>query len=200
MSVLINWKICDNSKDCSGIAACPVKALFWDKEKREIGIDNSKCISCGACEKACPVGAIRVAKAQEEYDRIKKEIDGDPRKVSDLFVDRYGGEPVDKAFEIDEGRFGVQILEATQLAAVEFFNEMTIICLVKCIPIKELLSGKVKYRKIHVEESSELLKRYGITELPCLAFFRNGELVGKSEGYYSIHDKDEMKSRIAAII
>jgi len=200
MPVLINWKICDNSKDCSGIGACPTHALVWDDEKKIIAIDNEKCTNCGLCEKACPVGAIRVARTQEEYEKIQKEIDDDPRKVSDLFVDRYGGEPTDRAFEIGEGKFEVQILEATQLAVVEFFNEITIICLMKCIPIKELLEGKVKYRKIEVEEDSELLKRYGIKELPCLAFFRNGKLVGKVEGYYSIHDRDEMKNKIAAII
>jgi len=53
------------------------------------------------------VGAIRFARNKEEYKRIKKEIDEDPRKVSDLFVDRYGAVPVHPAFLIDESKFDV---------------------------------------------------------------------------------------------
>lgn len=30
MPVLINFKICDNAKDCSGIAVCPTGALSWE--------------------------------------------------------------------------------------------------------------------------------------------------------------------------
>ncbi len=34
MSVLINFKICDNSPDCNGIRDCPTKAFYWDKENK----------------------------------------------------------------------------------------------------------------------------------------------------------------------
>ena len=126
MPVLINFKICDNSKDCSGIEACSVGAFYWDEKNKTIAIDNSKCINCGKCESACPVGAIRVAETDEEFEKIKKEIEEDPRKVSDLFVDRYGAEPVDPAFLITENKFEIQIIESTQLAVVELFNDDSI--------------------------------------------------------------------------
>ena len=121
MSILINWKICDNAKECSGIEICPTKALFWDEENKKIIIDNSKCINCGKCVEACKVNAIHLAKTDEEYNEIKKEIDEDPRKISDLFVDRYGGESVDvEGFELKEEDFQGRILEATRdLAIVE---------------------------------------------------------------------------------
>jgi NAD-dependent dihydropyrimidine dehydrogenase PreA subunit len=61
MSVLINFKICDNSCECGGIKICPNGALFWDTKNNKIGIDNEKCISCGICVKECPIGAIKVA-------------------------------------------------------------------------------------------------------------------------------------------
>ena len=87
MPVLINWKICDNAKECNGIAVCPTGALFWDEKKKSIGIDNSKCVNCGKCEESCKVEAIHVAKNEEEYKKIKEQIDADPRKRSDLFID-----------------------------------------------------------------------------------------------------------------
>ena len=83
MSVLINFKICDNAKECGGIEVCSTGALSWDDKKETIVIDNTKCISCGLCEKACPIGAITVAKTEEEYEKIKKKIDDDPRTIEE---------------------------------------------------------------------------------------------------------------------
>jgi len=122
MPVLINFKICDNSKDCSGIEVCPTGAFYWDEKKKTIAVDNKKCASCGKCEAACPVHAIHVARTEEESKKIKKEIDADPRKVSDLFVDRYGAEPTEPAFLISEKKFDAQILKSTQPAVVELLE------------------------------------------------------------------------------
>lgn len=44
MSVLVNFKICDNAKECGGILTCPTGALSWDEEKETININNEKCI------------------------------------------------------------------------------------------------------------------------------------------------------------
>ena len=67
MAVLINFKICDNDKACSGMAVCPCGVFSWGKNG--LTIDNSKCISCGKCEEACMVSAIRVAKTEEENNK-----------------------------------------------------------------------------------------------------------------------------------
>ena len=201
MAVLINFKICDNSKDCSGITVCPVGAFYWDEKRKTIAVDNQKCISCGKCEKACPVGVIRVARTEEEYKKIKKEIDEDARKVSDLFVDRYGAEPLDPAFFVPKTKFSVQILEATQVAVVEFFSSDSIKCLLYSIPIKELFGDyNVKYRKIKVKEDDLLLKKYKVTELPSMLFFKDGYLKGKIEGYYDHQQKKLLAQRIRKIM
>ena len=101
MAVYINFKICDNASECGGIEACPTKALTWDEEKETIKIDNDKCISCGKCEKECPIGAIRVGKTEEECKKIEREIDEDIRATKDLFVDRYGAAPLSEFFMIE---------------------------------------------------------------------------------------------------
>ena len=74
MAVFVNFKICDNAKECGGVAVCPTGAFTYDDEKETIVIDNEKCISCGLCEKECPIGAIRVAKTEEEYNNLPEEI------------------------------------------------------------------------------------------------------------------------------
>jgi len=201
MAVLINFKICDNSKDCSGIEVCPTGAFYWDAKKKTIAVDNAKCSSCGKCEEVCPVGAIRVARIKEEYQRIRKEIDEDPRKISDLLIDRYGVEPILPAFQIPKNKFKIQILEATQLAVVELFSHDSIRCLLYSIPIKELFEDiDVKYRKIEVGEGDSLLKKYQTGKLPALLFFKNGKLVGKIEGYYDFQRKKDLKKRINGIL
>lgn len=199
MSVLINFKICDNAKECNGIAVCPTGALTWDEKKKSIKIDNKKCLSCGLCENSCMVGAIFVARDEKEYKKIEKEIKADKRKVADLFVDRYGAQPVSSAFLIAEEKFQLEVLGSDKLVAVEMFEDDSIMCLLKSIPIKELLKNyAVKYRKM--ETGKKLAKKYGIKKLPALVFFQRGKLIGKVEGYYDKKKKEELVKKIEKII
>ncbi len=200
MAVLINFKICDNAKECNGIAVCPTGALSWNEKKKTIVIDNSKCISCKKCEKACMIGAIRVAKTKEEYKKIKKEINQDPRKVSDLFIDRYGAQPIHDAFLIPEKKFNFEVLEAAKLTVVEMFNKDSIECLLRSVSIKELFENtNIKYRKIEIKDNL-LLKKYKVKKLPALLFFKDEKLINKIEGYYDSKNKKDLKEKINKII
>ena len=40
MPVLINFKICDNAKECGGIAVCPTGAISYVENKESLVIDN----------------------------------------------------------------------------------------------------------------------------------------------------------------
>jgi Fe-S-cluster-containing hydrogenase component 2 len=201
MAVLINFKICDNAKECSGIAACPTGALSWDEKKNTIKIDNSKCVSCGNCEKAFMIQAIKVARNDAEYKKIKKEIDDDPRSFFDLFVDRYGAQSVHPGFMAYEEKFGEEFIKTNKPVVVEFFNNESIQCLLHSIPIKKLLEGdkKIKYRKLEIK-GSKLLKKYKITQLPALVIFNQGKLLGKIEGYYNVGQTKILKEKIDKII
>lgn len=199
MSVLINFKICDNAPECSGVEVCETGALYWNKEKNKIEINNSKCINCGKCEKACPVDAIKVAKTNEEFETIKKEIDKDPRRISDLFVDRYGAIPIDPDTLINEKYFA-NIFNLTKSILIEFFNDESIRCLRKSIPINKIIKHKdILFRKINIKEDS-LPNKFKINKFPCLLFFKDNQLIGKIEGYYNIDEFDKLKEKINKII
>ena len=101
MPVIINFKVCDNSEACSALDICPTGAFSWNKEKKTLEIDDKKCINCGLCatsKDSCQVGASRFAKTNEELEKIKKEIEDDPRTIADLMADRYGGQPINMSF------------------------------------------------------------------------------------------------------
>ena len=202
MAVLINFKICDNDKACSGMSACPNNVFSWDEENKTLLIDNSKCVSCGLCEKACMVSAIRVAKNQEEYNKIQKEFDEDKRTINDLLVERYGGKPIDPAMIGKEKEIVLKLNEAKRPLIVELFNEDSIMCLLKSIPMKKianLFDENTRYRKVEVT-SNEILEQYGIKELPALLFFKEGNFLGKFEGYVDENDENMLVGEIKRIL
>lgn len=200
MSVLINFKICDNAKECGGVAICPTGAITFDEEKETLVIDNSKCISCGQCENECPIGAIRVAKDETEYKKIKEEIDNDPRKTKDLFVDRYGAAPLSEFFMIEAEEIE-QKLDTDKIVLIELYNDDSIQCLLKSIPIKELVKDLPDTTTFYKAESKKVIEeKYEIKELPALLVFDKGNLSGKIEGYYTDNNKQEIIEKIKSII
>lgn len=201
MAVLINFKICDNDKACNGMSVCPKGVFSWDEEKHTLLIDNSKCISCGLCEKSCMVSAIKVAKTKSEYEKIEKEFENDPRTINDLLVERYGAMPIDAAMIGLEGEIEEKLMDATRPFIVELYNEDSIMCLLKSIPVKQIadkFDKETRYRKIEVKDNA-LLDKYNVKELPSLLFFKNQKLVGKIEGYVEEQDKEEFLNKIQEI-
>ena len=199
MAVLVNFKICDNAKECGGIAVCPTGALSWDDDKETIKIDNDKCISCGLCEKECPIGAIMVAKNAEEFNKIQKEIDDDPRTTKDLFVDRYGAVAISDFFKIELD----DIKEKSGkdcLTLIEIYNPDVAECLLKSIPIKDLTKNLPKDTLYYKTESDKPITDYEIKELPSLLVFKSGKLLGHIDGYYTVDDKEKVLSKVNEII
>ena len=200
MPVLVNFKVCDNAKECGGVAICPTGAITFDEKKETLVIDNSKCISCGQCENECPIGAIRVAKDENEYKKIKEEIENDPRKTKDLFVDRYGAAPLSEFFMLEAEKIE-QKIDTNKIVLVELYNDDSIQCLLKSIPIKELvkdLPDTTTFYKIESKEDIE--EKYEVKELPTLLVFNKGKLSGQIEGYYTDESKNEIIDKIKSMI
>ncbi len=200
MSVLVNFKICDNAKECGGIAVCKTGALSYNDEKNTIVIDNAKCISCGLCEKECPIGAIQVAKTEEEYKKIEKEIKEDIRTTKDLFVDRYGAISLSEFFMLDSKDIKNKIIN-DNITLIELYNDDSIKCLLKSIPIKDLTKDMPQDTLFYkVAASDEICKEYNIEKLPCLLIFKSKRMLGIVEGYYESNDIKELLSEIVQII
>lgn len=199
MPVLINYKICDNAKECGGIEVCPTGALSWNEEKETIEIDNEKCISCGRCEKECPIGAIKVAKNNEEYEKIQDEIEKDPRTTKDLFVDRYGAVAISDFFKIELDEIETKASKDC-LTIIELYNPDLAECLLKSIPIKDLTKNLPENTLFYKAEVDEDYKNYNITEFPSLLIFKNNKLLGHIDGYYTLDEKDELIDKINNII
>ena len=199
MAVLVNFKICDNAKECGGIAICPTGALSWNEEKETIEIDNNKCISCGLCEKECPIGAIMVAKNNEEYQKIKKEIDEDSRTTKDLFVDRYGAVAISDFFKIKLEEIKEKAGKDC-LTLIEVYNPDVAECLLKSIPIKELTKNLPSDTLFYKTESDKTIDEYNMVELPSLLVFKNGGLLGHIDGYYTTDEKEKVISKLSSII
>lgn len=171
---------------------CALIGVFSWGEKG-LKIDNEKCISCGKCEEACMVSAIKVAKDEQEYQKIKKEIEEDPRTINDLLIDRYGAKPIDIAMMGKESEIEKK-MEAQRPMIIELYNEDSIMCLLKSIPIKEIADAfdkETRYRKIEIEKQ-ETLEKYQVKELPALLFFRNGKMIKKYEGYVEEEEKNKL--------
>lgn len=199
MAVLINFKICDNDKACGGVAVCPTGAIYYDEEKETLSIDNDKCISCGMCEKECSIGAIKVAKDEKEYEILKKQIEEDPRRTKDLFVDRYGATPLSEFFMLESEEVANKI-NSKNIVLIEFYNDDSIQCLLKSIPIKELIKDFPESTQFYkVEISETLTNEYQIKELPAIVAFENGRMIGKIEGYIDEDNKEKLMNEIQAL-
>lgn len=199
MAVLVNFKICDNAKECGGIAVCPTGALSWSEEKKSMEIDNKKCISCGLCEKECPIGAIMVAHNNEEYEKFNKEIENDSRTTKDLFVDRYGAVAISDFFKLDLNEIDEKVKKDC-LTLIEIYNPDTAECLLKSIPIKDLTKSLPDDTLFYKVESDKVINKYQLTELPALLVFKNGSLLGHIDGYYTTDNKDFVISKLNDII
>ena len=195
MPAIINHKICDQASACGGIGVCPVGAFTYNEEKKQLEIDNEKCISCGACESTCPIGAIGVAITEEEFEELKQAIEEDPRSSEELFVDRYGGDIINENVMIEFNQ--IDEIVAKEDCLIEIIDEDNIMCLLKSITYSEILanSNYKKYYRCLIGEDDNANK-YNVNKLPSLLLCSNGAVQKVVEGYYEESEKEQLFNQI----
>ena len=89
------------------------------------------------------------------------------------------------ALEFTDANFKTEVLASDKLTIVDFWAEWCGPC--RAIgPVIEDLSkeyaGKINVGKVNVDNNSEVSINYGITSIPAILFFKNGEVVDKLVG------------------
>jgi len=112
-----------------------------------------------------------------------------------LTVDQITKVLVDKELVIEEK------IKGNQVTLIECYQEESIACLLKSIPIKEItahLPSDTLFYKVEMHQ--EALAKYAIEEFPTLLIFKAGKLVGKIGGYYTVDDKENFISKLNDIL
>lgn len=209
--VVIDYSICDNAPECSGITVCPTGALYYSEEEQRIKFDGTLCCDCGACADSdgdgCPVGAIRHADTDEDYEAWMKEAEANKDRIAQLNVERYGASLIEDKAELDAAECEEFAAKTCGLVALEFYCDDSIHCLRYSIPITSLkneVGVEFTYKKVYLtgQEAMEfikVIKNYTPGELPILVCYRDGKHLGDIVGYYSEKDMDILVTKLKEI-
>ena len=140
--------------------ANPKKFSFWDKIKRPKIISY---IATGLC------AALLITNIAT---------------IIPLINQNNGGIKMVKKINSDE--FQNEVLNSKGIALVDLFADWCMPCQMIAPIIEEISNEKadVNFFKINVDESSEVAVKYGISSIPTLLIFKDGELVNKAVGAY----------------
>ena len=89
------------------------------------------------------------------------------------------------ALEFTDASFKTDVLDSDKLTIVDFWAEWCGPCRAIGPVIEDLskeYSGKINVGKVNVDHNSEVSVNYGITSIPAILFFKNGEVVDKMVG------------------
>ena len=101
---------------------------------------------------------------------------------------------------IENERILSEVLKNEKLVIVDFFAEWCGPCQMLSpilIEIEKEYSEKLEIYKVNVDESQECAMRYGVTAMPTLLFFKNGEEVERQVGYL---EKDELEKIVQELM
>ena len=84
-----------------------------------------------------------------------------------------------------DNNFKAEVLEAKGLVLVDFWATWCGPCMMLSPVIDTLAQeyeGKIKVGKVDVDQNSDVATAYGISSIPCLLLFKDGELIDRKVG------------------
>ncbi len=87
--------------------------------------------------------------------------------------------------QVTDKNFKKEVLESKEPVLVDFWAEWCAPCRMIAPAVAEIAkiySGRLKVAKLNVDEAPGIAGQYGITGIPTLAVFKNGEMVERIVG------------------
>jgi thioredoxin 1 len=103
------------------------------------------------------------------------------------------------AAEFTEDAFETDVLQSSVPVLVDFWATWCGPCRQIAPLIDELAAkydGKVKIGKVNVDEQSGLAQQYGISAIPTLLLFKDGEIVDRMQG---VPPRSKLESRLDSL-
>lgn len=96
---------------------------------------------------------------------------------------------------LNEANFEVEALKSEQPVLVDFFATWCPPCR-KLAPIVEEIAedyaGRVKVAKLNIDEARSVAIKYGVSSIPTLILFKNGEPIDRIVGYVPKQDVEKL--------
>jgi thioredoxin 1 len=102
--------------------------------------------------------------------------------------------------EFTEGNFEQEVLQASEPVLVDFWAEWCMPCKALAPTMDELASeyvGKVKVGKVNTDENQSIAAQYGISAIPTVILFHNGEI---QEKFVGLRSKKDFKASLDPLI
>lgn len=101
-------------------------------------------------------------------------------------------------FKFTDSNFNQEVLEANELAIVDFYADWCGPCKMMAPVIEELATeyaGSVRIGKLNVDQNPATAQKYRVMSIPTILFFKNGNVVDTIVGAVS---KNQIVAKITA--
>ncbi len=98
--------------------------------------------------------------------------------------------------ELTDSNFEQEVMQSSIPALVDFWAEWCMPCKMLAPTIDELAAeyqGKLKVGKVDTDSNREISMKFGISAIPTLILFKDGEMIKKFVG---LQQKSELKTAI----
>lgn len=104
----------------------------------------------------------------------------------------------DKVAEFSDGNFQAEVLDSQQPVLVDFWAPWCGPCRMIAPMIEELAGeykGSVKIGKLNIDDSPNAAMNYGVSSIPTLMVFKNGDVVDRFVG---VQPKNRLQAALDA--